>query len=90
MLSHQRGQPVGAVVSAVRLVADSEQAGAAACVLNHSGDIGRLVEFVAEVRRRGCTLPVLAPVPMVSDARHATALTARYVTTALANWQAPA
>jgi 5,10-methylenetetrahydrofolate reductase len=49
-------------------------AGAAACILNHSGDVDDLDRFAASCRHSDLNVPLIAPLPMVADARAAAAL----------------
>ncbi|MGD9705809.1 MAG: methylenetetrahydrofolate reductase C-terminal domain-containing protein [Acidimicrobiia bacterium] len=58
-----------------RLVAKAA-AGASACILNHSGAAETLIAFGDECLAAGLTLPLIAPLPMVGDARAAAALAA--------------
>ena len=51
-------------------LAAKQRAGAALCVLNHSGGADDLIAFADSCRSGGVTLPLIAPVPMVAD-RHA-------------------
>lgn len=45
-----------------------QRAGASACVLNHAGSVEDLESFARAVRRRGARLPLVAPVPLITDA----------------------
>jgi methylenetetrahydrofolate reductase (NADPH) len=58
-----------------RLVAKAA-AGASACVLNHSGEVETLIAFSEECRAARLAIPLIAPIPMVADARAAAALAA--------------
>ncbi|MCU1400058.1 MAG: putative 5,10-methylenetetrahydrofolate reductase [Acidimicrobiales bacterium] len=51
-----------------------EIAGASMCIVNHGGDHSELTAFADRVRQAGATLPLLAPVPMIGDARAALGL----------------
>lgn len=53
-----------------------QRAGAAAAVLNHSGDPERLIAFAQRCRDHGVDLPLVAPVPLVADVETAGALEA--------------
>ncbi len=49
-------------------------AGAAVAVLNHSGPVASVAGFVAQARRAGLTIPVIAPVAVFTDALSVQAL----------------
>ncbi len=51
-------------------------AGASACVLNHSGEVETLIAFSDECRAARLAIPLIAPLPMVADARAAAGLAA--------------
>lgn len=53
---------------------DKERAGATLGVLNHAGASSTTIGFVAEARRRGLRMPLLACVPVITDAHSARAL----------------
>jgi 5,10-methylenetetrahydrofolate reductase len=60
--------PVG--IRPARLV-EKERAGAALCVLNHAATVEGVRRFVGAARRLGATLPVVAAVPVFTDAASA-------------------
>jgi 5,10-methylenetetrahydrofolate reductase len=49
--------------------------GASACILNHHGSVDEMVAFADACTARGLDLALVAPVPMIGDARSALALT---------------
>jgi 5,10-methylenetetrahydrofolate reductase len=49
--------------------------GASVCILNHHGAVEDMVDFADACSGRGVTLAMVAPVPMIGDARSALALT---------------
>ncbi len=53
---------------------DKQIAGAAACILNHSGDSEDLIDFAQRARDDGVVLPLFAPIPFVADAQTAESL----------------
>jgi len=53
---------------------DKQMAGAAACILNHSGDPEDLIDFARRARHDGVVLPLFAPIPFVADAQTAESL----------------
>lgn len=57
-----------------RRVLQKQRAGAAVCILNHCGEVEDLVEFADEAASVGVTIPLVAPVPVVTDHRSAEAL----------------
>jgi len=65
--------PIG--VRPVRLV-QKQLAGAGVAVLNHAGSPKQIADFMAAARIEGLTIPVIASVPVYTDARSAAVLTA--------------
>ncbi len=56
-------------------VLSKQHAGADAVILNHAGSVGDLCRFAQRCRDIGVTMPLVAPVPVVTDHRSAHALT---------------
>lgn len=56
-----------------RLLA-KQRAGAGLAILNHCGDVGDLVDFAQRCRAGGVEIPLVAPVPVVTDRRSAESL----------------
>ncbi|MCB1029617.1 MAG: methylenetetrahydrofolate reductase [Microthrixaceae bacterium] len=52
-------------------ILNKQRAGAGAVVLNHAGETGPLKHFARRCRDAGVTAPLIAPVPLVSDAESA-------------------
>jgi 5,10-methylenetetrahydrofolate reductase len=53
---------------------DKQRAGADAAILNHAGPLALLEEFGAAARAIGVSMPLVAPVPVITDHRSAEAL----------------
>ena len=53
---------------------DKQQAGASLAILNHAGDADQLIEFSRSARDVGVRIPLVAPVPVITDFRSAQAL----------------
>ncbi len=56
-------------------VLSKQHAGADAVILNHAGSVDDLCRFARRCRDVGVTMPLVAPVPVVTDHRSAHALT---------------